>query len=136
MSLHETGIAFTTRIPAPSAGTGPGQRRYGDSRKSNRSGPCSCRGRLHSPIPQEQGADPTRDLLEFAFRSEPIVKLIAWEAVPFKINFICAEPDFFATWCAVCRSIFCLNLRGAGVNLRGFISLCVRSHTRVRSSCG
>jgi hypothetical protein len=28
-----------------------------------------------------------------------------------------------------------LNLRGAGVNLRGF-TLCVRSHTRARSSCG
>src|SRR5882724_909746 len=69
LSSQETGIAFTTRIPplrAPERAfrtrkteRDQGNDDTGDSGKSNRSGPCSCRGRRHSPIPQEQGADPT-----------------------------------------------------------------------------
>jgi hypothetical protein len=39
--------------------------------------------------------------LEFAFGPEPIIKLIAWEAVTLKIDFICAAPDFLVTWWVV-----------------------------------
>jgi hypothetical protein len=45
------------------------------------------------------------DLLEFTFGPEPIIKLIAWVAVALKIDFIGAAPDFFMTWCVICRSI-------------------------------
>ena len=45
------------------------------------------------------------DLLEFPFGPEPIIELIAWEAVTLKIDFICAAPDFFVTRRVVCRSI-------------------------------
>ncbi len=50
------------------------------------------------------------NLLEFAFGPEPIIKLVAWEAVTLKIDFICAAPDFFVTWRVVCRRIFCVRL--------------------------
>jgi hypothetical protein len=52
------------------------------------------------PVSCEEG-----DLLEFTFGPEPIIKLIAWETIPLKIDFICAAPDFLVTWCVVCRSI-------------------------------
>src|SRR5258706_14622896 len=42
------------------------------------------------------------DLLEFPFGPEPIVNLVAWEAATLKIDFICATPDFFVTWCGAC----------------------------------
>jgi hypothetical protein len=45
------------------------------------------------------------DLLEFAFSPEPIIKRVAWETVALKIDFIGATPDFFTTWCVICRSI-------------------------------
>ena len=57
------------------------------------------------------------DLLEFAFGPEPIIKLIAWETVTLKIDFICAAPDFFVTWRVVCRSMLCVRLNGTCVNL-------------------
>jgi hypothetical protein len=45
------------------------------------------------------------DLLEFTFSPEPIIKRISWETVALKIDFIGAAPDFFMTWCVICRSI-------------------------------
>jgi hypothetical protein len=45
------------------------------------------------PISCEKG-----HLLEFAFGSQPIIKLIACVAVPLEINLICAAPDFLVTW--------------------------------------
>jgi len=57
------------------------------------------------------------ELLEFAFGPVPIVKLIPWEAATFKIDFICAPPDFFVTWylgrgCLVCLVLerYCVKL--------------------------
>jgi len=35
------------------------------------------------------------DLFEFTLGPEPIIKLIAWEAVTLKINLISASSDFF-----------------------------------------
>jgi hypothetical protein len=76
------------------------------------------------------------DLLEFAFGPVPIINLIAWEAVTLKINFIGAAPDFFLTWCVVCRSILCVRLNGTGVRFQSHISLAFQSHTRVLSFRG
>jgi hypothetical protein len=73
------------------------------------------------------------DLLELTFSPEPIIKLIAWQAVTLKINFICAAPDFFVTWRVVCRSIFCVRRNGACVKLQSLISLAFQCHTRVLS---
>jgi hypothetical protein len=69
------------------------------------------------------------DLLEFAFGPEPIVNLIAWEVATLKIDFICAAPDFFVTWRVDYRSIFCLRLNGACMNLQSLISLAFQCHT-------
>src|ERR1700730_4747043 len=52
------------------------------------------------------------DLLEFTFGPEPIIKLIAWEVVTLEIDFICAAPHVFVTWCVVCRGILCMRLNG------------------------
>src|SRR5713226_1597057 len=73
------------------------------------------------------------DLLEFTFGPEPIIKLIAWEAVTLKIDFICAAPDFFVTWRVVCGSILCLRLNGTRVMLQSHISLAFQCHTRTLS---
>jgi hypothetical protein len=73
------------------------------------------------------------DLLEFPFGSEPIIKLIAWEAVALKIDFICTAPDFFLTWRGVCRSVLCMRLNGACARLQSHISLAFQCHTRVLS---
>ncbi len=73
------------------------------------------------------------DLLEFTFGSEPIIKLIAWRAVTLKIDFICAAPDFFVTWCVVCRRILCVKLNGTCVMLQSQIFLAFQCHTRVLS---
>jgi hypothetical protein len=73
------------------------------------------------------------DLLEFTFGPEPIIKLIAWEAVTLKIYFVCAASNFFVTWCVVCRSIFCVSLNGACVKLQNLNLLAFRCHTRILS---
>jgi len=72
-----------------------------------------------------------RDLLELTFGPVPIIKLIALEAVTLKIDFIGAAPDFFVTWRVDYRSIFCLRLNGACMNLQSLISLAFQCHTRV-----
>jgi hypothetical protein len=72
-------------------------------------------------------------LLEFAFGPAPVIKLIAWEAITLKIDFIGAAPDFFVTWRVVCRSIFCVRLHGTCVALPNHISLPLQCHTRVLS---
>src|SRR5882724_13288084 len=64
-----------------------------------------------------------RDLLELPFSAEPIIKLIAWEAVTLKIDFIGAAPDFFLTWFLVCRNILCVRPNGTCVMLQSHISL-------------
>ncbi len=73
------------------------------------------------------------DLLEFAFGPVPIIKLIAWEGATLKIDFICAAPDFFVSWCVVCRSIFLVRLNGTCVKLYSLTSLAFQCHTRVLS---
>jgi len=57
------------------------------------------------------------DLLEFALGPEPIIKLIAWEAVTLKINLIGALSDFFMAWRVVRGNILCLRLNGTCVML-------------------
>jgi hypothetical protein len=69
------------------------------------------------------------DLLEFTFGPEPIIKLIAWEAITLKIDFICAAPDFFATWPMVCGSILSGRLNGTCVMHQSHIPLAFRCHT-------
>jgi hypothetical protein len=76
------------------------------------------------------------DLLEFAFGPEPIIKLIAWEAVTLEIDFICATPDFFVTRRVVCRRILCVRLNWACVKLQSFNFLAFRCHTGVLSFRG
>jgi hypothetical protein len=44
---------------------------------------------VHSP-----SCGPT---IELAFGLQPIIKLIAEKAAAFEIDFMCAEPDLFAT---------------------------------------
>jgi len=73
------------------------------------------------------------DLLEFTFGPEPIIKLIAWEAVTLKIDFIRAAPDFLLIPGLVCRSILCVRLNGACAKLQNHISLASQCHTRVLS---
>jgi hypothetical protein len=75
-------------------------------------------------------------LLEFTFGPEPIIKLISWLAVTLKVDFICAAPDFFMTWCVVCRSILCVRLNGTCVKLQTHISLAFQFHARVLSFRG
>jgi hypothetical protein len=53
-----------------------------------------------------------RRTLEFAFGFQPIIQLTTWEAATLKMDFIRAEPDFFAAWCVVCGSVFCVGLNG------------------------
>jgi len=72
-------------------------------------------------------------LLEFAFGSEPIIKLIAWVAVPLEINLICPAPDFLVTWSGVCRSILGVRLNRTCVVLERHISLAFQCHTPVLS---
>jgi hypothetical protein len=43
--------------------------------------------------------------INLAFGLQPIIKLIAWKAAAFEIDFICAEPDPFTTRCVVSGSI-------------------------------
>jgi hypothetical protein len=76
------------------------------------------------------------DLLELTFGPEPIIKFIAWEAVTLKIDFVCAAPDFFVTWCVVCRGILCMRLNGTCVTLQSHISLAFQCHTRALSFRG
>src|SRR5258708_10290839 len=83
------------------------------------------------PVSFEKG-----DLLEFTFGPEPIIKLIAWAAVTPKIYFVCAAPNFFVTWCVVCRSILCVRLNGTCVMLQSHIFLAFQCHTRVLSFRG
>jgi len=90
--------------------------------------PCGSGNPLLKTIPVSREKS---DLLEFAFGPEPIVNLIAWEVATLKIDFICAAPDFFVTWRADYRSIFCLRLNGACMNLQSLISLAFQCHTRV-----
>jgi hypothetical protein len=45
-----------------------------------------------------------RDLLQFTFGPEPIIKLIAWQVATLKVDFICAATDLFVSWRVVCRS--------------------------------
>ncbi len=71
------------------------------------------------------------DLLELAFGSEPVIKLIAWVAVTLKIDFISAAPDFFVTWCVVCRGILCMRLNGTCVMFQSLISFAFRCHTGI-----
>jgi len=71
------------------------------------------------------------DLLELTFGPEPIIKLIAWEAVTLKIDFIGAAPDFFLSWFVVCRSILCVRPNGTCVMLQSHISLAFQFHARV-----
>jgi len=61
------------------------------------------------------------------------MKLAATEAVPFKIDFICAAPDFFVTWDVVCRSIFCERSCRLILKLQNRISLSFLAHKRVLS---
>jgi hypothetical protein len=68
------------------------------------------------------------DLLEFTFGPQPIIKLIAWKAVTLKVDFICAAPDFFLTWCVVCRRILCEGLNGTCVALQSRIFLAFQFH--------
>jgi hypothetical protein len=75
------------------------------------------------------------DLLEFTFGPEPIIKLIAGEAVTLKIDFICAAPDLVVIWCVVCRSTFCVGLNGAFVKLQNLNSLAFRCHVHSLSRC-
>jgi len=63
------------------------------------------------------------DLLEFTFGPEPIIKLVAWEVATFKIDLISAAPNFFMTWCVVCRVILCARLNGACVVLQSHLLL-------------
>jgi hypothetical protein len=70
------------------------------------------------------------DLLKFTFGPEPIIKLIAWQAVTLKVDFIGAAPNFVVTWCVLCRSIFSVRLNGACVVLQGHISPAFQCHTR------
>src|SRR5258708_11991955 len=51
------------------------------------------------------------------------------------MDFVCAEPDFFATWRVVCRSVFCVRLNGACVKLQSliFLAFTLQCHTRVLS---
>ena len=74
------------------------------------------------------------DLLEFTFGPVPIIQFIAWQAIALKIDFIGTAPDFFVTWCVVCRGIFNLRLNGTRVTLQSRISLAFQCHTRVLSS--
>jgi len=76
------------------------------------------------------------DLLELTFGPEPIIKLIAWEAVTLKIDFIGAAPDFFLSWFVVCRSILCVRPNGTCVMLQSHISLAFQFHARVLSFRG
>ena len=46
-----------------------------------------------------------RATIELAVGLQPIIKLIAWKAVAFQTDFICAEPDLFTTRCVVSGSI-------------------------------
>jgi len=79
------------------------------------------------PTPFEKRAT----FLEFAFGPEPIIKLIAWEAITLKIDFIRAAPDFFETWCVVCRSILSQRLNGIVSRSKVTFSLPFQCHTRV-----
>src|SRR5258706_12088891 len=57
------------------------------------------------PVLSEQS-----ELLELAFGSEPVIKLIAWVAVTLKIDLIGAAPDLIVTWSVVCRNILFVRL--------------------------
>src|SRR5258707_10307260 len=76
------------------------------------------------------------DLLELTFGSEPVIELIAWQAVTLKIDFISAAPDFFMTWCVACRGILCARLNGTCVVLQSHIFLAFHRHTRALSFRG
>jgi len=70
------------------------------------------------------------DLFEFTLGPEPIIKLIAWEAVTLKINLISASSDFFVAWRVICRNFFYLRLIGTGVMPQSHISPVFRCHSR------
>src|SRR2546428_7900279 len=79
------------------------------------------------PVLSEQS-----ELLEFAFSSEPVIKLIAWVAITLKIDFIGAAPDFFVTWRVVCRSILFVRLNRTCAMLQSHVSH--GCHTGILSS--
>lgn len=70
------------------------------------------------------------DLLKFAFGPEPIIKLIARQAVALKVDFISTPPNFVATWCVISRSIFSVRRNGTCAVLQGHISLAFQCHTQ------
>jgi hypothetical protein len=50
-----------------------------------------------------------RDLLEFAFGSEPIVELMAWTGAALEIDLVCASADLILSWYVAHRCFFCLK---------------------------
>src|SRR6266403_382610 len=68
---------------------------------------------------------------KFRFGLEPIIHFIATDAVPLKIKFIRAAPDFFVTWRAIWGSIFRERLDGVCMKLQNLISLVFLAHKRV-----
>src|SRR5712671_4622690 len=58
--------------------------------------------------------------IELVFGLQPIIKLTAWKAAAFEIDFICAEPDLFKTWSVVCGSDLWVRLNRACPDLRPF----------------
>jgi hypothetical protein len=48
------------------------------------------------------------DLLEFAFRPEPIVKFLARMGAALEIVLVCAEPDLVLSWPVVHGCFLCL----------------------------
>ena len=49
------------------------------------------------------------DSLEFAFGSEPIVKLMAWTGATFEIDLVCAVPDLVVSWSVAHKCFLCLQ---------------------------
>jgi hypothetical protein len=70
------------------------------------------------------------DLLEFTFGAEPIIKLIAWEAVTLEIDFVGAAANFFVTRRVICRSIRCVRLNETCVMLQSHTSFAFQCHAR------
>jgi hypothetical protein len=73
------------------------------------------------------------DLLEFTFGPEPIIKLIAWEAVTLKIDFVSTPPDVVVIRCVGCGSTFCVRLNGTCVKLQSHIFLAFQCRNRILS---
>jgi hypothetical protein len=69
----------------------------------------------------------------FALGLEPILKFMPWQATALKINLVSAEPDLVVIYYVVRRSIWCVRLDGARVNLQTFLSLSFHFQTRLLS---